>query len=264
VLPPSSSRSCYMFSLVGKEDRYSVAYPRHTLYFLACRRLLSSRLLLPSHFSAPSSSSSSSSLPSTSLPPPPPAPDQATEEVSKSQEEERAAVATWRQVQPFLQPEQEEEEKKKGEEEEEVGCETKEKKKKKLSFAECLERVEAANPFCCRGALAVDAEANRSVVFLSKKTVALESSIGFNNKGFGPFNLLGENFSQLCLMDVIRSQKLCRFLSALPKWTPLLRLLRQHFDTLCGQLDRHWRAVKHLQSPKDFAAAVRADPYRFP
>ncbi|KAL6056841.1 Npa1 domain-containing protein [Balamuthia mandrillaris] len=125
------------------------------------------------------------------------------------------------------------------------------------SLEAILSATEALNPLQQIGFLVATTPSGssnlsfRRVQFFSSQYIAVSASIGFQNKGFGPFNMGAENFDWDCLLELIRTNKLSLFLSHYPRWKPLTDDLIAKYNAWCSFLDAKWQQVQNSKEAEE-------------
>jgi len=112
-----------------------------------------------------------------------------------------------------------------------------------------LQFVRHLNPFQQAGLILWDNN-NQKLKVMSKNFVAVNVSIGFLNRGFGAFNLLGRNFDFECLIELVRFNRHHHFLRYFPKWLNYVNEAEKIYFELCDDFEKEFDKVKKFKSWK--------------
>jgi hypothetical protein len=69
---------------------------------------------------------------------------------------------------------------------------------------------------------------------------------------------LKESLSPRSMLEVVRKNESTEFLAYFPELQPLFDSVKTKFDALCETVETEYAAVKHIESQKDFAMAVKS------
>ncbi|ELR25207.1 uncharacterized protein ACA1_289600 [Acanthamoeba castellanii str. Neff] len=122
---------------------------------------------------------------------------------------------------------------------------------------EILSATKGLNPWQQAGFVVRDALGNR-IKYLSPQYMAFFFAMGWQNKGFGPLNLGGENFDFDCLVEVHRFGAEHTFLHFFPKWAELMAQAAGEYAELVARFDAYYAQVREVTEQRELAQRVKA------